>query len=334
MTVLRRWGTLALLAVLLATTSPVGGGAEGAAAATSRPRPAPKALVERVLLGAFVDGMQADPAVLTRFEGLVGSRTDVASYYYGFGDIFPGPTELTFADGGRRKVLLSWDMGASPFSEWAAGSHDDYLDELVAAARAYPYTFYVRPWPEMNGDWQPFQPTAAGDRPAGGTYREFRQAWRHVVTYFRAHGVDNVRWVFNPTADTYRGTTPVAKIWPGAKYVDVLGLDGFNWGDSDNALRWRSFEDIFRAQYDKLTALHPTAPVWVCETASKEPGTEDGAPVDATKDKASWIRAALGSTGMRRIKAVVWFQARKERDWRVDSSTSSLRAFRSMLRHR
>jgi len=30
---------------------------------------------------------------------------------------------------------------------------------------------------------------------------------------------------FNPTTDTYAGTTPVTSIWPGAAYVDVLGLD-------------------------------------------------------------------------------------------------------------
>lgn len=329
----RRWSTLLLLWLLVAVASLAGSG-RGAAAVAPEHRGAHRTLVQRVLFGAYVDGMQADPGALSRFESLVGSRTDVASYYYGFGDVFPGQTELGFADGGRRKVLLSWDMGPSRFSEWTAGAHDDYLDQVVAAARAYPYTFYVRPWPEMNGDWQPFQPTAAGERPAGGTYAQFRGAWRHVVTYFRDHGVDNVRWVFNPTADTYRGTTPVAKIWPGAKYVDVLGLDGFNWGASANGLRWRSFRSIFGAQYGRLTDLDRKAPVWICETASKEPRADDGAPADSANDKAAWIRAALGSTAMRRIKAVVWFQAHKERDWRVDSSPGSLRAFRSMLRRR
>ena len=108
-------------------------------------------------------------------------------------------------------MLVSWDMGATP----------------------------VRPWPEMNGDWQPFQPTAAGDRPAGGTYAEFRAAWRHVVTYLRDHGATNLRWVSTrPPTPTPR-RRPVKRIWPGSRYVDVLGLDGFNWATVPTACAGR-----------------------------------------------------------------------------------------------
>ena len=187
-------------------------------------------LAERVQVGAYVDGMQDDPARLAAWEAEVGGRAEIASYYYGYGDVFPARTERVFSDGGNRKVLLSWDMGPTRFTEWSAGDHDAYLDQIAAAARAYPHEAYVRPWPEMNGDWQTFQPTADGRRVHGGTYAEFRQAWRYVVTYLRNRGADNLRWVFNPTADTYAETTPVSRIWPGAAYVDVLGLDGFNWG--------------------------------------------------------------------------------------------------------
>jgi beta-mannanase len=287
-----------------------------------------------VEVGAFVEGMQDDPRKLPQFERLVGARMGIASYYYGFGDVFPGPAERTFADGGARKVLVSWDMGATRFAEWSSGQHDDYLDSIAAAARSYPHVLYVRPWPEMNGDWQAFQPTAAGDRPAGGTYAEFRAAWRHVVTYLREHGATNLRWVFNPTADTYAETTPVRRIWPGSRYVDVLGLDGFNWGDSTGGLRWRSFADIFRAQYRTLTDLDRNAPVWICETASKEPAVDDGAPVDRGHRKAAWVRDMFDLTGMDRLRAVIWFQSHKERDWRVDSSAGSLRAVRAALRLR
>lgn len=321
------------MAVLVLACVLPGSSSQAAAAHGSREFGA-RALVNRVQLGAYVEGMQADPDRLTRFERLVGARADIASYYYGYGDVFPGEAERGFADGGRRSVLVSWDMGPTRFTEWSSGQHDDYLDTIAAAARDYPYPLYVRPWPEMNGDWQPFQPTAAGDRPAGGTYAEFRDAWRYVVTYLREHGATNLRWVFNPTADTYAETTPVRRIWPGAAYVDVLGLDGFNWGNSRSGLRWRSFADIFRAQYTKLTRLHPTAPVWVCETASKEPRVDDGAPADRLHRKSAWVRDMFRFTGMSRLRAVVWFQAHKERDWRVDSSAGSLRATRAALRAR
>ena len=128
-------------------------------------------LAERVQVGAYVDGMQDDPARLAAWEAEVGGRAEIASYYYGYGDVFPARTERVFADGGNRKVLLSWDMGPTRFTEWSAGDHDAYLDQIAAAARAYPHEAYVRPWPEMNGDWQTFQPTRTASACTAGPTR-------------------------------------------------------------------------------------------------------------------------------------------------------------------
>lgn len=292
----------------------------------------PRSLGERAALGAFVEGMQADPERLTDLEAKIGEQVGIASYYYGYGDVFPAAPERHFSDQGRRRVLVSWDMGPTRFAEWSRGRHDSYLDRIAAAARAYPHELYVRPWPEMNGDWQSFQPTADGDQPHGGTYRQFKRAWRHVVTYLREHGADNLRWVFNPTADTYAETTPVRAIWPGAAYVDVLGLDGFNWGADEGWGRWRSFRAVFTAQYRRLTALAPRLPVWICEVASKEPAIDDGAPVDPRRSKAAWVRSMLAERSMPRVRALIWFHADKERDWRIDSSAHPLRVLRRALR--
>lgn len=293
--------------------------------------PVRRRLVDRVRFGAWVDGMTLAPEKLAAFEELVQEPTSVASLYWGYGDWWPGRVEESFARGGTRDVLLSWDMGPTRFAEWTRGEHDDYLDVLVGQAKAYPYTVHVRPWPEMNGDWQDFQPTPSGGKRYGGTPAEFVAAWRHVVDHFRDRGVTNVKWVFNPTTDTYAGTTPVESIWPGAAYVDVLGLDGFNWGRDASWGTWQSFTTIFAAQYKRLTALHPTAPVWVCEVGSKEPTLSDGAPVDPTASKGAWVKEMFTTRRFPRISTVIWFQERKERDWRAESSAASLAAFRRYL---
>jgi len=283
---------------------------------------------DTVMFGAYVDGMTADPSRLGAFERLVDARTDIASYYYGFGDVFPGPLEERFAASGRRQVLVSWHLDNAPYAQWAAGRFDGYLSRIAEAARGYPHDVYVRPWAEMNGDWQPFQPTPAGDRPTGGTYAEFKAAWRHVVTYLRGHGATNLKWVFNPSADVYAETTPVQEIWPGRRYVDVLGIDGFNWGHDRAWGTWRSYRDVFAPMYRRLTRLHPTAPVWICEFGSKEPRRNDGSPVDPANSKGDWLTGALGSRAFPRVAAMVYFHADKERDWRVNSSRDALRAVR------
>jgi beta-mannanase len=184
----------------------------------------------------------------------------------------------------------------------------------------------------MNGDWQSFQPTRDGAKANGGTPAEFVAAWRHVVDHLRAAGVDNIKWVFNPTVDTYAETTHVSDIWPGAGYVDVLGLDGFNWGEDPMWGEWRPFTAIFAKQYRRLTRLHPTAPVWICEVGSKEPRRDDGAPRDRRQSKARWITDMMSARAFPRIDTVIWFNEAKERDWRIESSRGSLRAMRRALR--
>lgn len=308
-------------------------GAGGSAAGSQGSHRATTAtLGERAVFGAFVEGMQAKPGLLARVEKKIGAPVGIASYYYGFGDVFPAAPEQRFSRDGTRTVLVSWDMGSTRFAEWTSGQHDEYLDQIAQAALDYPHDVYVRPWPEMNGDWQSFQPTADGARPHGGTYEEFKRAWRYVVTYLRSAGATNLRWVFNPTADTYAETTPVERIWPGAEYVDVLGLDGFNWGIDKAWGRWLSFDQIFSRQYRRLAALHPTAPVWLCEVASKEPRRHDGAPKDPKHRKDAWVRTMLADTSMPRISAVIWFHSKKERDWRLTSSSGVVDALRPLFR--
>ncbi len=317
----RRALSLLVLCVLAALAGGITGQGAGAAAAVS------STLQSHVRFGAYVDGMVADPSRLRAYEADVGSPTSVASYFYGFGDEFPASIERGFADGGRRDVLLSWDMGPTRFTDWSSGAYDGYLRTIAEHGRAYPYPVYVRPWPEMNGDWQQFQPTAAGTKPYGGTPAEFVAAWRHVVGVVRGAGATNIKWVFNPTADTYAETTDVRTIWPGAGYVDVLGLDGYNWG-TGGPFQWREFQGIFSTQYARLTALHARAPVWICEYGSKEPTLDDGAPVDPAHRKGQWMQNMLNSRAFPRVTTLVGFEVAKERDWRVRSSGVSLDVLR------
>jgi hypothetical protein len=290
--------------------------------ATGSPAPASAAL------GAYAAGYPGTSGTqLARFEKVLGSRVAIASSFRGWGDVFPDAAQLADSRTGH-VLLVAWDLGATRetrFSTFPAHAHDDYLAQEAAAARRYGRPLYVRPWPEMNGDWQPFQPTRDGRAPAGGTYAQFVAAWRYLVTFFRAHGATNVRWVFDPTADTYAGTTDVRAIWPGARYVDVLGIDGYNWG-TGGIFRWRSFADVFTAQYRRLTGLSATLPVWICEFGSKEPSRADGAPIDRTHSKAAWYSAAWSYiANARRIRAAVLFNVRKERDWRIESDRTNLR---------
>lgn len=286
-----------------------------------------------VRLGAYTAGMDADPSRLTALEQQVGRSVGTASVFRAADEVFPAAPDLALTDGGRRTLLVSWHLDTDRYAAWAAGAHDDLLDRTARAVASYGRPIYIRPWAEMNADWVAFQPTADGSRAHGGTPAEFVAAWRHVVDRFRAAGATNARWVFNPTADVYAETTPVQAIWPGRAYVDVLGLDGYNWG-TYGILRWRSFSDVFTAQYQRLTALATDLPVWVCEVGSADPlSTAQTVKVTAPtgQDKGSWWREALATTTLPRITTLVLFSTNKERDWRVDSTPGALTGLRAGL---
>ena len=224
------------------------------------------------------------------------------------------------------------------FAAVARGDKDAYLQAVAESMKKFPHTIYVRPWGEMNADWSAWQP--GSKRPRAGTPTEFIAAWRHVRDFFRRNGVDNLKFVFNPDANNDETTIPIERIWPGAEYVDVLGIDGYNWGKGvpGGWGTWQEFEEIFQPMYRILTALHPTAPVWICEVGSKEPQKADGekrpSPRDPTHSKAKWLASMLESKAFPRLEALVYFNVDKERDFRLESSPEALRAIKRQLRLR
>jgi len=281
----------------------------GASGAEARPGRAAFAF------GAAVDDLPKGREQLPALEAELGRPVDIASTYVDWSYVFPGPNESWMADGGKRKVLLSWEPWGVRFSEVTSHRRDSYLESVANAMRAYPHDLYVRPWPEMNGNWSTWQPTPGAEKKDGGTPAEFIAAWRYVVTFFHDRGIRNLKFVFNVDASNWPSNTPVRTIWPGSEYVDVLGLDGFNWGGRD----WRSFEEIFAPMYATLTRLDANLPVWVAEF---------GCPVGGAR--ADWMAKMMTTRAFPRLQAVVYFDVRTRLDWRLDHAARQ--AIRSHLR--
>jgi beta-mannanase len=276
------------------------------------------------LFGAAVADLPAGRDQLPALEAKLNRPVDIASTYVDWNYVFPGPNEKWMAADGKRKVLLSWEPWGIRFSEVTARRHDAYLESIAKAMRGFPFDLHVRPWAEMNANWSTWQPTPKGDKADGGTPAQFVAAWRYVVSFFRDRGIRNLKFVFNPDASTWPSNTPVSSIWPGAEYVDVLGIDGFNWGESgDNSAgetTWRSFEEIFTPMYSILTRLHPKAAVWIAEFGCA-PDT-GGTPPAASATRATWLAEMMTTRAFPRLEAVVYFDVKARVDWRLDSPTA------------
>jgi beta-mannanase len=135
-----------------------------------------------------------------------------------------------------------------------------------------------------------------------------------------------VAWVWAPNADSHPGGIDVTswnnwrQYYPGDGYVDWVGIDGYNWGSLDS---WQTPTSIFSPVYNDYASHKP---IMIAETSSVESGGS----------KSAWI-GQLGSwmTSHHAAAALVWFDTDLSSsgiDWRVDSSTSSFNAFRTLAK--
>jgi mannan endo-1,4-beta-mannosidase len=279
-----------------------------------------------VLLGAYVPpAPEAGLQPVTDLEALIGRRLDIVHFFQAWDGLAARfrPDWLALAAAGGRRVLLTWepwvpDQGhAQPAFGLAAiahGRHDAYILAWAEGLRDFDQTVYLRPMHEMNGDWYPW---AGGVR--DNTPELYVAAWRRVRELVMAAGATKVRWVWSVNATDVPAGNRFERYWPGTDQVDVLGLDGYNWGGDMPAYGgWQSFDAIFGPSYARIVRLGPQ-PVWITETASDERGG----------DKAAWVRDMLASTALQRLQAIVWFNLRKERDWPMTSSRRAELAFSS-----
>jgi hypothetical protein len=80
--------------------------------------------------------------------------------------------------------------------------------------------------------------------------QDFITTFRRVSGMLRAVGL---KVVWAPNHNTLEGAAPIAATWPGDEYVDVVGIDTYDWGtplergtleEPDGAEMWRRFAEL------------------------------------------------------------------------------------------
>jgi len=265
------------------------------------------------LFGAYVQGAASDAAaqmkaVETRERDL-GRRLAIDHHFYPWDKEFPTARERADLEAGRIP-LISWNgtlnLGIG------LGLEDDLIKERADAVKALPGKVMIRWMWEMDGR------RMAND---SGHPALYVAAWRHIHDVFAAEGATNVQWVWCPNATAFADDRNAPAYYPGDEYVDWICADGYNWAPGRNSDQWRSFASIYGAFYD--WGMAHGKPLMVGEYGAQErnPG-----------DKAAWLTEARQAlkTKFPGIKAVLYFDANKDYDWRVTSSPQTLAAFRDM----
>jgi hypothetical protein len=230
------------------------------------------------------------------------------------------PDVIGAVTGSNRIPLLTWEpwdpAGGAKQARYrlariANGEYDQFITGWARDLRDVGSTIYLRPMHEMNGNWYPWSGSVNGNTPA-----DYRAAWKHMHDVFEREGATNVKWVWCPlNVDSPAvPSNRMERYYPGAGYVDVLALDGYNWGSTAPEYGgWQSFEQVFANAYQRVSKLGDQ-PIWIAEVGSAPEGG----------DKTKWVRNMF-ATAQRwnRLKAIVWFDMNKEKDWRAASAASA-----------
>ena len=284
---------------------------------SSAAAPDPLARGAGVALGVNLDPVSSQ--TLSAFAQLAGIRPKIVMSYQTWDDPLYYVSEMQAIARIDAVPMISWDpvVGGRgiPFSQIADGHYDASIKSAAEAARLWKGRIYIRFAHEMNLSGSLFGPGHPGDSAA-----TFVAAWRHIVSEFRDLGARNVEWVWSPNVDC-GGRCPFTGFYPGNDWVDWVALDGYNYASIDND-PWTQFSQIFGPSYRALSGLSEK-PMMIGETAS----TEDG----GSKAQRITEMGHVLATEFTRVRAMVWFQRVKETDWRINSSSSSLQAFRTVV---
>lgn len=234
----------------------------------------------------------------------------------------PPVAELDAVQSFGAKSIITWEpwlwasRRAPVMQRLHAGVCDDHLRRWAGQLRDWGSPVHLRFGHEFNGHWYPWN-ASSGIAPA--TYVE---VWRRLHDLFAREGADRVRWVWCAAAGPDL-REPLEQWYPGDEYVDVVGVDGYNWGSSQDWSAWVEPAALFDYSLDEIRTLAAAKPVLITEVACAEAGGS----------KQTWVGTLVDYLGRQPdVTGLIWFDHDKETDWRIASSPVSAAAMAAAMR--
>ena len=297
------------------------------------------------------------------------------------------------------KIKAAWSRGALPVLTWmpeaeggtnvdqsayqlgkiAQGDFDTYLYQWAAQVVQAGLPLAIRFAHEMNGSWYPWSAGIttfkSGGSPAyavDNSPANYIAAWQHVWNVFQDVGANKYAiWAWTPvttlcsTGSCTANYTSYQEDYPGAQYVDWVGLSSYASGPATKY----TFAGTFQASFQALAAVS-RKPVYVAETGAAQRVTSPGvantktfaSATDLSALKVQWTTQVLqgfldqgGATNAdnflnagQRVIGFALFdnyvvnvhkvavhhgntitRVLTETDWRLDSSPEALAAFKA-----
>lgn len=211
--------------------------------------------------------------------------------------------------------ISRWGRGNDTgfLQEVANGKFDEFFRQWAIDAKQCDLPVILRFGFEMNGDWFPW-----GSQP-----ELFVKAWKRSHDIFKKVGCENIQWMFSPNVlwDKRTAKSDLYNYYPGEGYVDLIGIDGYNFGDHhDKWHKWQSYEEVFEKTIRACMKFNK--PVYISEIGCAD-----------DRRKAVWIKDFLSKVSQDdRIEGFIYFNhynpRKGEPNWRIDSDPLTLKLFR------
>lgn len=291
----------------------------------------------KTYFGMHLDGVPEDMSKISKYEEAFGHKIEVIHYFQDWTISLVNQNLYNIKNHGSIP-LISWipaeygkgvNQTKYRLDNITNGNFDSYIRASARAARDTGVTIWLRPFHEMNGNWVSYGGTVNGNEPG-----DFIPAWRHVVNIFKQEGANNVKFVWSPNANSIPNTpeNAISKYFPGDYYVDIIGIDGYNWGTvapSWNS-KWYYPTEIFTPSINEIRKLSQK-PIIFAETSSVEDG--------GSKDE--WIEEIFDYQRLNELYSnfmgVIWYNKiepgrdGRKLDFRLNSNEISVKTVRRML---
>ncbi|MWA04205.1 hypothetical protein F8568_028270 [Actinomadura sp. LD22] len=283
-----------------ATASPgtASAGPSGTASGSASPGPAGK------------DADKPGMAPVSAFERDMGRQLDIVQSYRGWKSEFPTGLDTSVV-GSNRYLLLTW-AGADT-KEIVQGKYDALIRARAKAIKATGKPVFLRWSRDMD---------RASLKDRVHSPADFIAAWKHLRQIFTAEKVDNVAWVWCPSARGF-GAPNAGAFYPGDDQVDWICADAPPGADYE----YRDLSETLKLFMQWARGRHK--PIMIAEF---------GVPKAYGQRRAEWLRAATRTLEDPQVKAVVYFdsdeQAEDARDKRraysVTGDTRAVSALREL----
>ena len=258
------------------------------------------------LIGVFTKGVLTSWKPEQTFGALVGARIRLGLGYTKQGSGFPHRfAQAAWANGGEAVIQIQPET--EPLRAIAAGRYDLWIRTYASEVRAFGHPVIIGFAHEMNGGWYPW-----GKQPGA-----FVAAWRHIVTLFRQQGATNVTWLWTPNSGG-KNPSSLRRYWPGGKYVNWVGLDGYYYDRADR------FSQIFTPSIRVIRKL-TRDPILLSETA-----------VGTLAGQARLIPDLCAGVKRYHLAGLIWFDVHQydpptHQDWQLEGHPAAIAALRRGL---